>query len=42
VAALDQVVGKYANHGKTVELVGMNEASRDFHGNLAGRLQPEG
>ena len=42
VAALDQVVAKYAGHGKTVELVGMNEASRDFHGNLAGRLQPEG
>ena len=42
VAALDQVVAKYANHGKTVELVGMNEASRDFHGNLAGRLAPAG
>ena len=40
VAALDQVVAKYANHGKAVELVGMNEASSDFHGNLAGRLQP--
>jgi SulP family sulfate permease len=42
VAALDQVIAKYANHGKTVELIGMNEASRDFHGNLAGRLQPAG
>jgi len=40
VAALDQVVAKYARHGKTVELVGMNEASSAFHGNLAGRLQP--
>jgi SulP family sulfate permease len=40
VAALDQVVAKYASHGKTVELVGMNEASSEFHGNLAGRLQP--
>jgi sulfate permease, SulP family len=40
VAALDQVVAKYAHRGKTVELVGMNEASSDFHDNLAGRLQP--
>jgi sulfate permease, SulP family len=40
VAALDQVIAKYAHHGKTVELVGMNQASSDFHGNLAGRLQP--
>jgi SulP family sulfate permease len=40
VAALDQVVAKYAHHGKTVELVGMNQASTDFHDNLAGRLQP--
>jgi SulP family sulfate permease len=40
VAALDQVVAKYAHRGKTVELVGMNEASTAFHGNLAGRLQP--
>jgi SulP family sulfate permease len=42
VAALDQVAAKYASHGKTVELVGMNEASRDFHSNLAGRLAPAG
>jgi SulP family sulfate permease len=42
VAALDQVVEKYAHRGKTVELVGMNEASTDFHGNLAGTLQPAG
>jgi SulP family sulfate permease len=42
VAAIDQIVAKYANHGKEVELIGMNEASRDFHGNLTGRLQPEG
>jgi SulP family sulfate permease len=42
VAALDQVVAKYAHHGKTVELIGMNDASRDFHGNLAGRVAPPG
>lgn len=40
VTALDQVVAKYAHRGKTVELVGMNQASSDFHGNLAGLLQP--
>lgn len=39
VAALDRVVTKYARHGKAVELVGMNEASSEFHGDLAGRLQ---
>ncbi len=38
VAALDRVVAKYAHHGKTVELVGMNPASRRLHGDLAGQL----
>ncbi len=40
VAALDLVVDRYAHHGKRVELIGMNQASQEFHGNLAGRLAP--
>jgi sulfate permease, SulP family len=39
VAVLDQIVAKYAHRGKTVEFIGMNEASSAFHANLAGRLQ---
>ncbi len=38
VAALDRVVAKYAHHGKTVELIGMNAASRRIHDDLAGHL----
>ncbi|HVX42930.1 MAG TPA: SulP family inorganic anion transporter [Mycobacteriales bacterium] len=38
VAALDQVVAKYAQRGKSVELIGMNAASADMHGNLAGHV----
>ncbi len=38
VAALDQVVAKYAHRGKTVTLVGLNSASQHMHGNLSGHL----
>lgn len=38
IAALDQVVTKYAHHGKTVELVGMNQASATLHDRLSGQL----
>jgi SulP family sulfate permease len=38
VAALDRVIAKYAHHGKTVELIGMNAASRRIHNDLAGQL----
>ncbi|MCU4185869.1 SulP family inorganic anion transporter [Acidiferrimicrobium sp. IK] len=41
VAALDRVVAKYAQHGKSVELLGMNPASADIHANLAGHLSSE-
>jgi SulP family sulfate permease len=42
VAALDAIETKYAQHGKTVELVGLNDASGLFHGRLTGRLGGEG
>jgi MFS superfamily sulfate permease-like transporter len=38
VAALDQVVTKYAHHDKTVELIGMNAPSRRIHEDLARQL----
>ncbi|MGC8466140.1 MAG: SulP family inorganic anion transporter [Acidimicrobiales bacterium] len=38
VAALDQVISKYAHHGKSVEIVGMNDESRELHDALTGRL----
>ncbi|MDN4476118.1 SulP family inorganic anion transporter [Demequina sp. SYSU T00192] len=38
VAALDAVEHKYALHGIEVEIVGLNEASRDFHGRITGHL----
>lgn len=38
VAALDSLESKYAKHGATVEIVGLNEHSRRFHGQLTGRL----
>ena len=40
VASLDAIETKYAQHGKTVELVGLNEASGDFHGRLSGGFPP--
>ncbi|GAB2517683.1 SulP family inorganic anion transporter [Microbacterium petrolearium] len=38
VAALDAIVHKYGQRGTTVEIVGMNDASGDFHGRLTGNL----
>ncbi|SEJ57353.1 SulP family inorganic anion transporter [Demequina mangrovi] len=38
VAALDAVEHKYAAHGTEVEIVGLNEASREFHGRMTGHL----
>jgi sulfate permease, SulP family len=38
VAALDAVETKYARRGKTVTILGLNEASADMHGRLAGHL----
>lgn len=40
VAALDAVQTKYSRHGKTVELVGLNDASGVFHGRLSGGFPP--
>jgi SulP family sulfate permease len=39
VAALDAVTTKYASRGKHVDIVGLNEASAEFHENLAGKLK---
>nr|WP_019629327.1 SulP family inorganic anion transporter [Actinomadura atramentaria] len=38
VAALDAVTAKYAQRGKTVEIVGLNEDSARMHGTLSGEL----
>ncbi|MGO4533383.1 SulP family inorganic anion transporter [Leifsonia sp. 2MCAF36] len=38
VASLDAIETKYAAHGATVELVGLNEHSALFHGRLTGAL----
>lgn len=38
VAALDAIVTKYAQHGATVELVGMNADASAFHSRLTGEL----
>ncbi len=38
VAALDAITTKYARKGKTVEIVGLNEASAERHGRLTGQL----
>ncbi|KQV18549.1 MULTISPECIES: SulP family inorganic anion transporter [unclassified Kitasatospora] len=38
VATLDAITGKYAQRGKTVELVGLNSRSAELHGALSGRL----
>ena len=40
VAALDAIVTKYAQHGKSVTIEGMNEATAQFHGRLSGNLTP--
>nr|WP_311209333.1 MULTISPECIES: SulP family inorganic anion transporter [unclassified Aeromicrobium] len=41
VAALDAIENKYRSKGKTVEIQGLNEASRQRHGRLAGHLGGE-
>jgi SulP family sulfate permease len=38
VAALDSIQTKYADHGASVTVVGLDERSTDFHGRLTGRL----
>ncbi len=38
VAALDAIQSKYASKGKSVEIIGLNEASAARHGQLTGRL----
>nr|WP_220510330.1 SulP family inorganic anion transporter [Actinomadura namibiensis] len=38
VAALDAVTTRYAQRGKTVEIIGLNEASARMHGALSGEL----
>ncbi|KIE23368.1 sulfate permease [Streptomyces sp. MUSC 125] len=38
VAALDAIETKYAQRGKTVEIVGLNERSAHIHGTLSGEL----
>ena len=41
VAALDTIVTKYEQRGKSVELVGMNEYTSRFHSRLTGELGSE-
>lgn len=38
VAALDAIETKYAQRGKTVEIIGLNDPSADLHGKLSGEL----
>lgn len=38
VAALDAIETKYHAHGKRVDITGLNDASRAFHGRLAGTM----
>ncbi|MGW7438515.1 SulP family inorganic anion transporter [Streptomyces sp. NPDC054849] len=38
VAALDAIETKYAQRGKSVEIVGLNDPSADLHGKLTGEL----
>lgn len=38
VAALDSIQAKYASHGASVTVVGLDRRSIDFHGRLTGRL----
>ncbi|MGW0517569.1 SulP family inorganic anion transporter [Crossiella sp. NPDC003009] len=38
VAALDAVTAKYAERGKTVEIIGLNQHSAAMHGRLTGEL----
>ena len=38
VAAIDAIETKYARHGASVELIGMNETTARFHARLSGEL----
>lgn len=38
VASLDAIEAKYAQRGKSVEIVGLNEHSARLHGTLSGEL----
>ncbi len=38
VASLDSIATKYAHKHKSVEILGLNDESADFHGRLTGRL----
>lgn len=38
VATLDSIVYKYANHGKSVDIQGLNDASLAIHGRMSGHL----
>lgn len=38
VAALDAIETKYAQRGKSVEIIGLNDPSADLHGKLSGEL----
>ncbi|MGW6566628.1 SulP family inorganic anion transporter [Streptomyces sp. NPDC054975] len=40
VAALDAIETKYAQRGKTVEIIGLNDPSAALHGRLSGELTP--
>ena len=40
IAALDNIVAKYADRGVTATLVGLNAHSQALHGRLSGRLAP--
>lgn len=40
IAALDNIVAKFADRGVTATLVGLNEHSQALHGRLSGRLAP--
>jgi sulfate permease, SulP family len=39
VAVLDTVVAKFARHGTTAEIIGLNEASTAIHDRLSGHMQ---
>lgn len=41
VASLDSITEKYENHGKRVDIQGLNSASLRIHGKLAGNLGSE-
>ncbi|WP_344179712.1 sodium-independent anion transporter, partial [Streptomyces albidochromogenes] len=39
VAALDAIETKYAQRGKAVDIIGLNDSSADLHGKLSGELR---